>query len=307
MLRFANRLGYRGFPDFQQALRDDLDERSASPIELYDRRQVESVDAEPPGSRAPRRSPGHPRSHLRGPRPGGVRAGRRPALHARGAGCWSRAAGSAGCSRGSSRSTCSCSGPRSRRCPTTTRAGRGRRGAPPRRRRGRLRLPALRGNPRGDRRDREGASCVGRAVHGCLALADLERRRRGAPERDRLAVGVRREIYSNMGRPTSCARSPPARPRPRRVLPQAPDLRRPVPPVVADAKAASARRALRRVRGGSAGRHMNPARPAPPAHRHFGSATSRTRTNDATRADTTEANKSSSTSNRPLDNRGVPM
>ena len=28
VLRFANRLGYRGFPDFQQALRDDLDEAS---------------------------------------------------------------------------------------------------------------------------------------------------------------------------------------------------------------------------------------------------------------------------------------
>ncbi|HEU4756273.1 MAG TPA: MurR/RpiR family transcriptional regulator [Agromyces sp.] len=41
VLRFANRLGYRGFPDFQQALRDDLDERSASPIELYDRRHAE--------------------------------------------------------------------------------------------------------------------------------------------------------------------------------------------------------------------------------------------------------------------------
>lgn len=38
VLRFANRLGYRGFPEFQQALRDDLDERSASPITLYDRR-----------------------------------------------------------------------------------------------------------------------------------------------------------------------------------------------------------------------------------------------------------------------------
>lgn len=49
VLRFANRLGYRGFPDFQQALRDDLDERSASPIELYDRRQVEPVDAESSG------------------------------------------------------------------------------------------------------------------------------------------------------------------------------------------------------------------------------------------------------------------
>jgi DNA-binding MurR/RpiR family transcriptional regulator len=37
VLRFANRMGYRGFPEFQQALRDDLDERSASPLALYDR------------------------------------------------------------------------------------------------------------------------------------------------------------------------------------------------------------------------------------------------------------------------------
>lgn len=29
VVRFATRLGYRGFPDFQQALREDLDERSA--------------------------------------------------------------------------------------------------------------------------------------------------------------------------------------------------------------------------------------------------------------------------------------
>ncbi|GGI44684.1 DNA-binding MurR/RpiR family transcriptional regulator [Agromyces flavus] len=49
VLRFANRLGYRGFPDFQQALRDDLDERSASPIELYDRRHVESEAGEASG------------------------------------------------------------------------------------------------------------------------------------------------------------------------------------------------------------------------------------------------------------------
>ncbi|MGR0318449.1 MurR/RpiR family transcriptional regulator [Agromyces sp. ZXT2-3] len=42
VLRFANRLGYRGFPDFQQALRDDLDERSASPIDLYDRHRADS-------------------------------------------------------------------------------------------------------------------------------------------------------------------------------------------------------------------------------------------------------------------------
>ncbi|GAA1057821.1 RpiR family transcriptional regulator [Agromyces luteolus] len=42
VLRFANRLGYRGFPDFQQALRDDLDERSASPIDLYDRHRSDA-------------------------------------------------------------------------------------------------------------------------------------------------------------------------------------------------------------------------------------------------------------------------
>ncbi|MFE6254745.1 MurR/RpiR family transcriptional regulator [Agromyces sp. NPDC057865] len=42
VLRFANRLGYRGFPDFQQALRDDLDERSASPVDLYDRRRPDA-------------------------------------------------------------------------------------------------------------------------------------------------------------------------------------------------------------------------------------------------------------------------
>ncbi|MBM7503321.1 MurR/RpiR family transcriptional regulator [Agromyces aurantiacus] len=49
VLRFANRLGYRGFPDFQQALRDDLDERSASPIELYDRRHGEPDAGEASG------------------------------------------------------------------------------------------------------------------------------------------------------------------------------------------------------------------------------------------------------------------
>ncbi|WP_353828749.1 MurR/RpiR family transcriptional regulator [Agromyces sp. SYSU T0242] len=37
VLRFANRLGYRGFPDFQRALREDLDERSASPLQLFGR------------------------------------------------------------------------------------------------------------------------------------------------------------------------------------------------------------------------------------------------------------------------------
>ncbi|MFH7597384.1 MurR/RpiR family transcriptional regulator [Streptomyces racemochromogenes] len=36
VLRFINRLGYRGFPDFQTALRTELDERNASPLSLYE-------------------------------------------------------------------------------------------------------------------------------------------------------------------------------------------------------------------------------------------------------------------------------
>src|SRR5690242_12711814 len=35
VIRFVNRLGYRGFPDFQAALRGELDERNASPLSLY--------------------------------------------------------------------------------------------------------------------------------------------------------------------------------------------------------------------------------------------------------------------------------
>ncbi|MFE7302946.1 MurR/RpiR family transcriptional regulator [Streptomyces sp. NPDC057579] len=35
VIRFVNRLGYRGFPDFQAALRTELDERNASPLSLY--------------------------------------------------------------------------------------------------------------------------------------------------------------------------------------------------------------------------------------------------------------------------------
>ncbi|SDJ58583.1 MurR/RpiR family transcriptional regulator [Streptomyces indicus] len=35
VIRFVNRLGYRGFPEFQQALRDELDQRDASPLALY--------------------------------------------------------------------------------------------------------------------------------------------------------------------------------------------------------------------------------------------------------------------------------
>ncbi|MEV4561590.1 MurR/RpiR family transcriptional regulator [Kitasatospora sp. NPDC049285] len=35
VIRFVNRLGYRGFPDFQAALRAELDERHASPVTLY--------------------------------------------------------------------------------------------------------------------------------------------------------------------------------------------------------------------------------------------------------------------------------
>ncbi|MCZ7415293.1 MurR/RpiR family transcriptional regulator [Streptomyces sp. WMMC897] len=36
VLRFVNRLGYRGFPDFQTALRSELAERMASPLSLYE-------------------------------------------------------------------------------------------------------------------------------------------------------------------------------------------------------------------------------------------------------------------------------
>lgn len=36
VIRFANRLGYRGFPDFQSALRSELDVRNASPLTLYE-------------------------------------------------------------------------------------------------------------------------------------------------------------------------------------------------------------------------------------------------------------------------------
>ncbi|MER7760732.1 MurR/RpiR family transcriptional regulator [Streptomyces sp. NPDC097619] len=36
VLRFAARMGYRGFPDLQAAVREELDARSASPVTLYE-------------------------------------------------------------------------------------------------------------------------------------------------------------------------------------------------------------------------------------------------------------------------------
>ncbi|MFJ3439072.1 MurR/RpiR family transcriptional regulator [Streptomyces cyaneofuscatus] len=36
VIRFVNRLGYQGFPDFQAALRSELDARNASPLSLYE-------------------------------------------------------------------------------------------------------------------------------------------------------------------------------------------------------------------------------------------------------------------------------
>ncbi|MGW2787334.1 MurR/RpiR family transcriptional regulator [Streptomyces populi] len=36
VLRFVNRLGYNGFPDFQAALRAELEDRNASPLSLYE-------------------------------------------------------------------------------------------------------------------------------------------------------------------------------------------------------------------------------------------------------------------------------
>ncbi|MCF6522383.1 MurR/RpiR family transcriptional regulator [Streptomyces sp. JJ36] len=35
VVRFAHRLGFRGFPEFQQALREELEQREASPLALY--------------------------------------------------------------------------------------------------------------------------------------------------------------------------------------------------------------------------------------------------------------------------------
>ncbi|PFG43365.1 RpiR family transcriptional regulator [Isoptericola jiangsuensis] len=40
VVRFVGRLGFTGFPDFQAALRADLDDRSASPLALYETRRV---------------------------------------------------------------------------------------------------------------------------------------------------------------------------------------------------------------------------------------------------------------------------
>jgi DNA-binding MurR/RpiR family transcriptional regulator len=45
VLRFVQRLGYRGFPDFQEALRQDLDERSASPLRIYESREPHETEA----------------------------------------------------------------------------------------------------------------------------------------------------------------------------------------------------------------------------------------------------------------------
>ncbi|WP_169581300.1 MULTISPECIES: MurR/RpiR family transcriptional regulator [Microbacterium] len=45
VLRFVQRLGYRGFPDFQDALRRDLDERSASPLRIYEARTPAGPDS----------------------------------------------------------------------------------------------------------------------------------------------------------------------------------------------------------------------------------------------------------------------
>ncbi|MER8010857.1 MurR/RpiR family transcriptional regulator [Streptomyces sp. NPDC094149] len=40
VLRCASRLGYRGFPDLQAALREELDARNASPITLYESQEI---------------------------------------------------------------------------------------------------------------------------------------------------------------------------------------------------------------------------------------------------------------------------
>jgi DNA-binding MurR/RpiR family transcriptional regulator len=47
VVRFVTRIGYRGFPDFQEALRRDLDQRSASPLRIY---ETGRTDADAEGS-----------------------------------------------------------------------------------------------------------------------------------------------------------------------------------------------------------------------------------------------------------------
>ncbi|WP_426404915.1 MurR/RpiR family transcriptional regulator [Streptomyces sp. R-07] len=49
VIRFVNRLGYRGFPDFQTALREELDERNASPLSLYESADRTRADKAPDG------------------------------------------------------------------------------------------------------------------------------------------------------------------------------------------------------------------------------------------------------------------
>lgn len=54
VLRCATRLGYRGFPDLQAALRAELDERNASPITLY---ESAAAAPEPEGTADPSGGP----------------------------------------------------------------------------------------------------------------------------------------------------------------------------------------------------------------------------------------------------------
>ncbi|MBK0422191.1 MurR/RpiR family transcriptional regulator [Leucobacter sp. CSA2] len=47
VVRFTTRLGYSGFPDFQRALREELEQRSASPSSLYGRTGIAARPAAP--------------------------------------------------------------------------------------------------------------------------------------------------------------------------------------------------------------------------------------------------------------------
>ncbi|MCD0480855.1 MurR/RpiR family transcriptional regulator [Streptacidiphilus sp. ASG 303] len=60
VIRFVNRLGFRGFPDFQAVLRAELDERNASPLSLYaaDGRSAGGEEGEAPGEALLRRGSG---------------------------------------------------------------------------------------------------------------------------------------------------------------------------------------------------------------------------------------------------------
>ncbi|MFI7239055.1 MurR/RpiR family transcriptional regulator [Streptomyces cyaneofuscatus] len=61
VIRFVNRLGYQGFPDFQAALRNELDARNASPLSLYESAGFGRSEADEGGNAGTPDDSTHPR------------------------------------------------------------------------------------------------------------------------------------------------------------------------------------------------------------------------------------------------------